>query len=472
MKTITGTYHINISERLQHVRHLYLRAGFGLSPEEWRRRKDWSKAAALEELFGSNTSIDTLALPDSPLAEHRMMKMSKGRISEARKEERGIVAQQLTNWILRMADTQQSALVERMSLFWHGHFACDIKVGRLAGQQLNSIREHALGSFRELLIVIAKDPAMIRYLNNQQNKKNQPNENFARELMELFTLGRGHYSEKDVKEAARAFTGWSSNMQGEYVFRARQHDDGIKIFMGQSGNFDGEDIIDIILDKRETALFITRKIYRYFVNEQLDESRVAQLANQFYESSYDIRSLLWAIFSSDWFYAPENRGNKIKSPIELIAGMIRQLGIRDINIRSLTGLQRALGQQLFSPPNVAGWPGGKSWIDNSTLMMRLQIPMALYKASEMGINLKEEAERAGPRQLKKLEANINWTPIYKLVEGLDEADAFDELASYLLATPVSVDRESIMTFIAPKKQKEFVQLTCIRLMSLPEYQIV
>jgi uncharacterized protein (DUF1800 family) len=194
-----------------------------------------------------------------------------------------------------MSNPNHSALLEKMTLFWHGHFACTIKVGMLAAQQLNSIQQHALGNFRDLVLAIARDPSMIRFLNNQQNKKRQPNENFARELMELFTIGRGFYTENDVKEAARAFTGWSSNLSGEYVFRERQHDFGEKRFMNKRGNFDGTDIIDILLERRETAHFITKKIYQYFVNEKVNERRLEQLAAGFYDKNYDIKWLMQTI---------------------------------------------------------------------------------------------------------------------------------------------------------------------------------
>lgn len=468
MTTPTTITQPNISRQLQ---HLYQRAGFGLSPQEWQARKGWTREAALRELFGYSDNAVALELPPPPFGGERLWMIEKEKRVALRKEERQRVLQYNADWVLRMASSRSAPLLERMSLFWHGHFACESRIGRLVVQYLNSIRQHALGNFRDLAVAIAKAPAMIRYLNNQQNKKNQPNENFARELMELFTLGRGHYSEQDVKEAARAFTGWASNKQGEYIFRAKQHDFGYKTFLGKSGNFNGEDIIDAILEKPEAALFITRKIYRYFVNEQVDEKRVARLADSFYQSNYDIKALMWSIFSSDWFYAPENCGSRIKSPVELTAGLMKQLGIQEIGTHSLVGLQIALGQMLFRPPNVAGWPGGKSWIDNSTLMMRLQIPGALYKASGVDFRFKDEPEREAPKQLRRLKVTINWQPLYAMVAGKSEAETFEALAAYLLAAPLSVDRETVMKYVSRKNKEELVQTLCIRLMSLPEYQL-
>ena len=453
------------------LNHLYQRAGFGLSPKQWLLRKSWTKEQALQELFEWGNTPLGLPLPESPAAMQPPKKMDKEKTNSIRKQERGLVVQQNAYWVERMANPLEPALLERMSLFWHGHFACESKMGTLAVQQLNSIRQHALGNFRDLVLAIAKDPAMIRYLNNQQNKKNHPNENFTRELMELFTLGRGYYSEQDIKEAARAFTGWSSNFQGSFVFRTRQHDFGAKTFMGKTGTFNGEDIIDIILEKKQAAYFITEKIYRYFVNEQVEDSRVAALADHFYRSNYDIKSLMWEIFNSDWFYTADNQGAKIKSPIELMAGIIRQLGLKGLGARQLVGVQKALGQQLFKPPNVAGWPGGKAWIDNSTLMIRLQLPMALYKSLEVNHTFKDQPEEKGIRQLKKLEVTINWQPLYQLAKGGNEDEIFDMLAAYLLSTPLTVDKNAILKMIPRQNMEAFVQGVCIRLMGLPEYQM-
>jgi uncharacterized protein (DUF1800 family) len=191
-------------------------------------------------------------------------------------------------WLSRMANPQESALLERMCLFWHGHFACDIKSGGLAASYLNTIRKHALGRFGDLAKGIAREPAMIRYLNNQQNRKQSPNENFARELLELFTIGRGNYTEQDIKEAARAFTGWSSNFDGTFRFRRFAHDYGSKTFMNRTGKWDGDDIIDIILEQRATAEFLAAKMYRYFVNPGDDPQHIAQIANHLYDSGYHI----------------------------------------------------------------------------------------------------------------------------------------------------------------------------------------
>jgi uncharacterized protein (DUF1800 family) len=217
-------------------------------------------------------------------------------------------------WMHEMVNSS-SQLREKMSFFWHGHFACrNLNVFFQQGL-LDAIRKNAIGNFRTLLKEVSKTAAMLNFLNNQQNKKDHPNENFAREVMELFTLGRGNYSEHDVKEAARAFTGWSATMKGEFVFRRFQHDDGSKTFLGKTGNFDGDEVLDILLQQQQTAKFITQKIYKFFVNEQPDAEKVEWLSARFYKNDYDISKLLEDIFTSEWFYESKNVGGKLNHPL-------------------------------------------------------------------------------------------------------------------------------------------------------------
>jgi uncharacterized protein (DUF1800 family) len=218
---------------------------------------------------------------------------------------------------------------------------------------------------------------MIRYLNNQQNKKSSPNENFAREVLELFTIGRGGYTEQDIKEAARAFTGWSSNLRGEFVFRKGFHDDGEKTFMGKSGHFMGEDIIDITLAQPQTSRTIVRKVYSFFVSDVIDESRVEALSSQFYDSNYDIALLMRTIFESDWFYEEEFINQQIKSPIQLLVNFCQITDSKVKGVLPFMKYSRKLGQKLLDPPNVAGWPGGKSWINNASLALRMNLGMTL-----------------------------------------------------------------------------------------------
>ncbi len=456
---------------MEKIRHLYWRAGFGLNLGEWQERRHWSVKQAVEQLFKEAEKARPIALPKVESTEV-VIGGNRDAKQQRQKLERQLVGQQNVQWIQRMANPMESALVERMSLFWHGHFACRTLVSKLAVNQLNTIRKHALGHFRDLLLAIAQDPSMIRYLNNQQNKKGSPNENFARELMELFTIGRGNYTEQDIKESARAFTGWSSNLQGEYVFRMRQHDYGQKTFFGKTGNFNGEDIIDMLLERKETALFITRKIYRYFVNTKVDEAIVQDLADTFYKSDYDIGKLMRTIFTSDWFYDSRNQGTKIKSPIEFMAGLMRQLNVDFEDPMSLIFVQKALGQMLFNPPNVAGWPGGKNWIDNSTLMLRLNLTAYLFNAAEVNMRTKDEFEalNRGKAQ-RKLKATVDLQPIVKWAGALAENEAFANLSDWLLSQPNPIQASSIKAFLKDRSKDTFVQTSVATMLSLPEYQM-
>jgi uncharacterized protein (DUF1800 family) len=453
------------------INHLYWRAGFGLSPAQWQERKNWSIQKAVNQLFAeakNNPPIKTAR----PSSDKRFRDLSQKEKEALLKQQRQQVAQLNTNWIMRMADPDTSDLLERMTLFWHGHFACRSRTGTLATQQLNTLRKYALGNFRDLLISIARDPSMIRYLNNQQNRKQQPNENFARELMELFTLGRGQYTEQDIKEAARAFTGWSSGLKGEFVFRRNWHDYGSKTFFGKTGNWDGTHIIDMILEKPAAAEFITRKIYRYFVNQQVDENRVQVLANAFYQSNYDIGKLMRMLFTSDWFYAKENMGIKFKSPVELAAGMIRTLDLKLKNEVALIFLQRALGQILFNPPNVAGWAGGASWIDNATLMLRLNLAQSIVGTTQFNFRTKADLEnqQSGGKG-RRIEATANTDTIYQLVKNQPESRHLPILAEYLLLQKPTVQTRLIEQFSPAANKQEHLAQQVIRLMSLPEYQL-
>src|ERR1044072_3491544 len=228
-------------------------------------------------------------------------------------------------WINEMVNTD-AQLREKMAFFWHGHFACrNLNVFFQQGL-LDVIRQNALGNFRDLLHEVSKSAAMLNFLNNNQNRKDHPNENFAREVMELFTMGRGNYTEQDVKEAARAFTGWGFDGDGQFVFRERVHDDGEKTVLGKTGRFNGDDMLKILLEHSQTARYITGKIYRYFVDDvQIDEDRVATLSDKFYQSGYDIAGLMKEIFLSDWFYDTQHVGSRIKPPVELLVGMRRAI---------------------------------------------------------------------------------------------------------------------------------------------------
>ena len=454
------------------LKHLYWRSGFGLSPKEWQAVEHQSLNEALGQIFNK------AATPRKINAEYqdKTIKEFKSLSKEARKQvlktEQELIIQQNAAWVKRMADPSESAFLEKMCLFWHGHFACITKSSKLAYLQLNTIRLHALGNFKTFVHAIAKDVSMIRFLNNQQNKKKEPNENFARELLELFTIGRGNYTEMDVKEAARAFTGWSSDIRSDFKFKKKHHDFGSKIFMGQTGNFDGDDIIDIILSRPETALFITRKVYRFFVNDNIDEQQIVKLSERFYNTGYDIKDLMHAIFSSDWFYNLEHVGTKIKSPIELIAGIMRNLDVNFENANAIIFIERALGQVLFKPPNVAGWAGGKNWIDNATLMLRLNLVGYLFQAVDVNFKVKGELEaKKKSKMIRKIKATVDLDALIERYSDKGEEQIFEELSNYLIQTPTRFELSAIAPYLSKSNKHYFIRSLVLRLMSLPEFQL-
>ncbi len=392
-------------------------------------------------------------------------------------------------WIHEMVNTA-SQLREKMAFFWHGHFACrNLNVFYQQGL-LDVIRRNALGNFGTMLKEVSKSAAMLNFLNNQQNRKDHPNENFAREVMELFTLGRGNYTENDIKEAARAFTGWGSNIKGEFQFRKFQHDFGSKTVLGKTGNFDGVEVLDILLDQKQTAKYITQKIYKFFVNEKVDGDKVNWLADRFYKNDYDIGKLMEDIFTSDWFFEEKNIGAQIKSPVELMVGIQRMLPMKLENEEALMLLQRVLGQLLFYPPNVAGWPGGKAWIDSSSLMMRMRIPKLINDVDEMNVSPKDDddnmmgmkdtnkplkkqggaAAYTGPRR-QQINADVDWKLYVKHYESTPRENLGDTISGILLQVKPGVSMELIKQYADQTGRENFIKTATLQIMSIPEYQL-
>lgn len=468
------------------AKHLFLRAGFGASPEEIREagrhstRKvvrrlldDADEALTLHAIdpqrvgYSRKNLLEMVMQRDSLTAEQR-----KQMVREVQQQDRNQIGDLNFAWLTQMGDGK-SALREKMTLFWHGHFACRSNNPLFVQQQNNLLRQHALGRFGDLLGAISKDPAMLQFLNNQQNRKQSPNENFAREVMELFTTGRGAYSEKDIKEAARAFTGWGFNARGEFVFRKNQHDEGDKLFLGKQGNFNGEDILAMLLERPETARFLVGKIYTYFVNDVPDQALIADLARQFHRKDYDIRWLMEEIFTSSWFYDPRNVGVRIKSPVEYLAGLQRTLGLSYGNKQSVLYVQKALDQVLFYPPNVAGWPGGTAWIDSSSLLLRMKLPEVILQSAELNFRAKSDGDvntdylsKRGARQFR--EAQLDWATFGKPFDGLSGEPLLDALADTLLQRPLNPAQRQLL--LRRPRQSDLRDFT-LALMTLPEFQL-
>lgn len=275
-------------------------------------------------------------------------------------------------WAQRMLTTHRP-LEEKLALFWHGHFATsDEKVRdyRKMLKQLALFHKYANGNFRDLLIGVARDPAMLVFLDAGDNVKGRPNENFGREILELFTMGVGNYTETDIREAARAFTGWTNDSLN-FVVKADLHDNDEKVFLGHRGNFDGIGIIDIILEQDVTSRFIAGKLYRFFVREDPSPELLVKLGKVFRDNRYAIAPLLTTIFLSRDFYSPPAYATQIKSPVQLVVSTYKKLGLTELpGVPDFNVQTRDLGQELFHPPNVAGWKGGRSWVTPAILLQR------------------------------------------------------------------------------------------------------
>ena len=370
------------------ARHLLGRGGFSASPAEIEALAPLSREEAVAAVLAGVRR--EAATPPPAWTEDWTPPQRRG-LSEAERlalrDTRRKQAKELKGWWLREMVATPAPLTEVMTLFWHNHFTSSlekVKAPALLYRQNLLLRRHALGNFADLLHAIARDPAMLIYLDNARSRKEAPNENFARELLELFTLGEGRYREADLKQAARAFTGWSVDPQsGDFTFRRRWHDDGEKTILGRRGAFDGDDVIGLLLARPETAELIVTKLWRHFISERPDPPEVRRLAALFRGQNYEIKPLLAALFTSEAFWAAENRGRLIKSPVDLVVGTVRLFGLPVREDGDLAWLTRRLGQDLFDPPDVKGWPGGTAWITSASLLDR-QALLARITGSEAG----------------------------------------------------------------------------------------
>ncbi len=479
--------------------HLLWRAGFGPAVEQLNDLSKYSPKQMYKALVkASERKPEYINVADNYLqglydgiqeaGRMQRLEMSADEKKMVQQKNRDGIRNLNLYWLHEMINSA-SQLREKIALFWHGHFAC--RNLNLFFQQgiLDVVRRNALGNFGTMLKEVSRTAAMINFLNNQQNRKDHPNENFAREVMELFTLGRGHYTENDIKEAARAFTGWSTNVKGDFIFRQGQHDFGSKTVLGKIGNLTGDDILDILLKEKQTARYITGKLYKFLVNETIDSEKVEWLADRFFKNDYDISKLLEDIFTSDWFYDEKNIGVKIKSPIELIAGIQRLLPMKLEREEAILLLQRALGQILFYPPNVAGWPGGKSWIDSSTLMLRMRLPRMFNEDDEFNVKPKDDDDQMMGRKnngdddpkakaangMKKvgrpINVKIDWSLYTKAYESIPKESLLANITSILLQTKSRVNPEVIKTFSDNSGRESFIKTATMQVMSIPEYQL-
>ncbi|HLZ27566.1 MAG TPA: DUF1800 domain-containing protein [Chloroflexota bacterium] len=340
------------------VAHLLRRAGFGATEAELDQYTPLGFAGALDRILNpeqvDDSATDQLLAPlTTDLGDPKKIEAAK------------------FWWFNRMLYTQRP-LQEKMTLFWHNHFAtANSKVNNsvLMQQQIQLFRDNGLGNFETLLQKVTRDPATLIWLDNRLNRKGATNENFAREVQELFTVGIGNYTEQDIKEAARAFTGHTLDKNAKYIFNKNQHDAGVKTFQGQTGNFDADDILAILVRNPATARFITTKLFTYFVYDNPDPSTIDRLAGTFVSSNFDMRSVMRDLFGGPEFLSPQAFHGQIKQPVELVAGSLKALNVQNVG-PDVTQFLRRMGQDLLNPPDVSGWKGGSAWINATTLFER------------------------------------------------------------------------------------------------------
>jgi uncharacterized protein (DUF1800 family) len=364
--------------------HLMNRAGFGGTPAEIERLVELGPEKAVAwfvdfEKIPDNTKAPDWAKPDPTRAE--LFKKMRGATEQERRkaqQERQRTdrerMQELRGWWLTRMAKGPRPLQEKLTLFWHGHFATSMEKVRepyYMWRQNELFRRLGTGNWQQLLTEAGKDPAMLVWLDQAQSQKSHPNENFAREVMELFALGEGHYTEKDITEAARALTGWSLDRAGQkYVERPFAHDTGSKTILGQTGNFNGDDVVRIIVGQPQAAKFITAKLWNFFASPELSPGLGDALADVFRQGGNNFKPMLRAMFLSEAFYAADVIRAQVKSPVQWLVMGVRQLERELPPTLACSALTRSLGQELFQPPNVKGWDGGLAWITTNNLLTR------------------------------------------------------------------------------------------------------
>ncbi len=472
--------------------HLLNRAGFGGTEEEVEKVTKLGPQDAVDWLMDfpdlraeeqSETDVPDLStVAGYPKDFREINKMLAGKSDDEKKElrqklmmaNREAINATVAWWLNRMAYGPYP-LQEKLTLFWHGHFVTSAKDERsatLMWKQNELLRTNALGNFRTFVKAISRDPAMLDYLNNSQNRKAHPNENYAREVMELFTLGIGNYTEDDVKQGARAFTGWAHDGD-DFVFRKFDHDDGIKTFLGYTGNFNGDDVIDIIFSKPVTARFIGSKLFRYFAYEEPDDKLTEAIGSELRSNHYEIRPLVRTILTSRAFYSDDAIGSQIKSPIQLVLGTVRQLDLDMPPQRAMLGPLTQMGQVPFAPPNVRGWPGGRIWINTSTLFVRYNTAMYLA-GSGPALEPRLAGKKFATQGKRNQDVNLPAVDFEPTPSSDDDSGAVADIwLQRLIQRPVSPDKRQVLIDALagrpdrPDNLRKMIQL----IVSMPEYQL-
>ncbi len=495
---------------LNEAAHLLNRAGFGGSPAEIKALHALGRERAVDSLLTASDASDAFPLPEwasieravadmrERIEQKRQMEktsstMSAEEAEKARREAFGNFQKENRQhalegqgwWFRRMLMTR-APLREKMTLFWHDHFATSVqkvKLPALMIQQNELFREQALGSFQKLTQSVLLDPAMLVYLDTGSSRKGHPNENFAREVMELFTLGEGNYTEEDIHEAARAFTGYQIDRRnGKVVHMKWQWDETTKKIFGKTGAFNGEDVIGMIFEKPQASLFMTRKLWEYFVSENPPDAALEPLAESFRKSGYQIAPLLREIFLSKEFYSESSIRSQIKCPVQYLVGLLKQFEIKSPPVGFPIIGQQQLGQVLFMPPNVAGWDWGQAWINTSTLLSRYNLAGFIARGSdEMGNSMTMEQTKIPGMAPAPKHAGLGWKgPDYEKIAPRplreNPVELVDDLIFRFFQGPLpDKARDSFIAYANDKKgviftNKETGEL-CHLMLSTPYYQL-
>lgn len=490
----------------EHAGHLLRRAGFGGTPEQIEYLTSLGREKAVAYL------VDYEKVPFEPIpvkidpAPEPLRKQYAGKdreeiqrlLAERRRADQ-LQLQRVSQWWIETMVATPRPLEEKMVLFWHGHFTSghrEVKSSRALYIQNELFRKHATGNFKTLVNAVTRDPAMILYLNTQQNVKGKPNENYARELLELFTLGIGNYTEADIKEAARALTGIKVRPETGTSFVARrQHDAGKKTIFRKSGNFDADDVVDIVLDQPAASRYIVKRLWTFFAHEDPAPEIVEGLAKVLRDSKFELKPVLKAMFAADAFYSDRARFTHIKSPVELMVGTARMLDIPAADLLALERGLRGMGQQLFQPPNVKGWDGGEAWITTSTLYNRYNAPALLvfgtndreYQQQRRRLHriMEETVGREG--MMMEGESLTTSQPPYDPVPAISKAKlttteaVVDYYLRRLLQRPISAERRDVLIQTLTDELKktnvsDAAAAPAIRglihlIVSMPEYQL-
>jgi uncharacterized protein (DUF1800 family) len=441
---------------LKKVGHLYRRAAFGAT---WSELEAGLKAGPEKTIDGlltgrpGQSEFDKLT---APLAQS-ITRANDGRQARAW-------------WVYRMLYSPQP-LREKLTLFWHNHFATSNAKVNNAGFMLGQhelMRRHALGNFRSLLQEMSKDPAMMVWLDTSLSKKGMPNENYARELMELFSLGIGHYTEQDIREAARAFTGWEiQNTQA--VFNATQHDDGDKTVLGRKGKWAGADIVRICLDQPSVARFIVNKLYRFLISETTPAAPelLEPLAAQFRKSDYDFGGLVETMLRCNLFFSPYAYRTRVKAPVDFAVATVHALEGR-VSAPALAGAMEDLGQNLFYPPSVKGWDGGQTWLNGQTLLTRQNLALAIASTEDGRFGRRADPAALVRKYRRETDAEVVDFFLGLFLEGDVSSKARGQLVEYLR----QAHKQTVPVYWTKEDAADHrVRALCHLVLALPEFQL-